>query len=224
MLSIRYEHKKWVPRDGKAKSPPRVSEEKNSVYRARPETSSQHGHVKETERFFEKQKGAHPPSASNRAPQQVNVVLFVFPLKSMDNWCISCCLLFWYVLVPFFFRISVYASKLMILMDRSVMIQNNTNLSKNQNQKQPWKLNLQQVNHLVLLRFPYQLKWIMLLICSICSLWKNLEEMTMWHLPIRIHWLVSMVCLFYLISLEQLLLHHIAFPPRTKKIQVNNIL
>lgn len=85
MLSIRYEHKKWVPRDGKAKSPPRVSEEKNSVYRARPETSSQHGHVKETERFFEKQKGAHPPSASNRAPQQVNVVLFVFPLKSMDN-------------------------------------------------------------------------------------------------------------------------------------------
>ncbi|CAL2251580.1 unnamed protein product [Prunus armeniaca] len=72
MLSIRYEHKKWVPRDGKAKSPPRVNEEKNSVYRARPETSSPHGHVKETERFSEEQKGAHPPSASNRAPQQVN--------------------------------------------------------------------------------------------------------------------------------------------------------
>ncbi|CAL8145971.1 unnamed protein product [Prunus armeniaca] len=72
MLSIRYEHKKWVPKDGKAKSPPRVNEEKNSVYRARPETSSPHGHVKETERFSEEQKGAHPPSASNRAPQQVN--------------------------------------------------------------------------------------------------------------------------------------------------------
>ncbi|ONI10268.1 hypothetical protein PRUPE_4G038100 [Prunus persica] len=71
-IRAKYEHKKWVPRDGKAKSPPRVSEEKNSVYRARPETSSQHGHVKETERFFEKQKGAHPPSASNRAPQQVS--------------------------------------------------------------------------------------------------------------------------------------------------------
>ncbi|CAL2251579.1 unnamed protein product [Prunus armeniaca] len=71
-IRAKYEHKKWVPRDGKAKSPPRVNEEKNSVYRARPETSSPHGHVKETERFSEEQKGAHPPSASNRAPQQVN--------------------------------------------------------------------------------------------------------------------------------------------------------
>ncbi|BBH00828.1 ARF-GAP domain 5 protein [Prunus dulcis] len=71
-IRAKYEHKKWVPRDGKAKSPPRVTEEKNSVYRARPETSSQHGHVKETERFSEEQKGAHPPSASNRAPQQVS--------------------------------------------------------------------------------------------------------------------------------------------------------
>ncbi|XP_008224960.1 PREDICTED: probable ADP-ribosylation factor GTPase-activating protein AGD5 isoform X2 [Prunus mume] len=71
-IRAKYEHKKWVPRDGKAKSPPRVNEEKNSVYRARPETSSPHGHVKETERFSEEQKGAHPPSARNRAPQQVN--------------------------------------------------------------------------------------------------------------------------------------------------------
>ncbi|CAL8145986.1 unnamed protein product [Prunus armeniaca] len=71
-IRAKYEHKKWVPKDGKAKSPPRVNEEKNSVYRARPETSSPHGHVKETERFSEEQKGAHPPSASNRAPQQVN--------------------------------------------------------------------------------------------------------------------------------------------------------
>ncbi|XP_050148445.1 ADP-ribosylation factor GTPase-activating protein AGD5-like isoform X2 [Malus sylvestris] len=57
-IRAKYEHKKWVPRDGKAKSPARVSEAKTSVYRARPETSTQHVHLKKMEQFSEEQKGA----------------------------------------------------------------------------------------------------------------------------------------------------------------------
>nr|XP_028959051.1 ADP-ribosylation factor GTPase-activating protein AGD5-like isoform X1 [Malus domestica] len=57
-IRAKYEHKKWVPGDGKAKSPARVSEAMTSVYRARPETSTQHVHLKKMEQFSEEQKGA----------------------------------------------------------------------------------------------------------------------------------------------------------------------
>ncbi|KAM1235613.1 hypothetical protein ACFX2J_005052 [Malus domestica] len=71
-IRVKYEHKKWVPRDGKVKSPPRVSKEKPSVYRARNATSSQHVHVKKMEQFSEEQKGACTLSTRNRTTQQIS--------------------------------------------------------------------------------------------------------------------------------------------------------
>ncbi|KAM1033317.1 hypothetical protein TB2_036318 [Malus domestica] len=71
-IRAKYEHKKWVPRDGKAKSPARVSEAKTSVYRARPETSTQHVHLKKMEQFSEEQKGARTHSTYNLTTQQIS--------------------------------------------------------------------------------------------------------------------------------------------------------
>ncbi|XP_024160987.1 ADP-ribosylation factor GTPase-activating protein AGD5 isoform X2 [Rosa chinensis] len=71
MLSIRYESKKWVPRDDKLKSPPRVTAQKTSVYGASPEIRSKHGDVRNIEQSYE-QKVAHPPGRINRIPQQVS--------------------------------------------------------------------------------------------------------------------------------------------------------
>ncbi|TQD77311.1 hypothetical protein C1H46_037134 [Malus baccata] len=74
-IRAKYEHKKWVPRDGKVKSPPGVSKEKPSVYRARNATSSQHVHVKKMEQFSEEQKGACTLSTRNRTTQQYYVLV-----------------------------------------------------------------------------------------------------------------------------------------------------
>ncbi|KAB2603786.1 ADP-ribosylation factor GTPase-activating protein AGD5 [Pyrus ussuriensis x Pyrus communis] len=71
-IRAKYEHKKWVPRDRKVKSPPRVSEEKTSICRARPATSSQHVHVKKMERFSEEQRGSCTLSTSYRMTQQIS--------------------------------------------------------------------------------------------------------------------------------------------------------
>ncbi|KAL6197493.1 hypothetical protein ACLB2K_033101 [Fragaria x ananassa] len=70
-IRAKYELKKWVPRDGKLKSPPKVTELNTSFDGARPEIRSKHGDVKDIERSYE-QKGAHPPGRINSTPQQVN--------------------------------------------------------------------------------------------------------------------------------------------------------
>ncbi|KAM1459901.1 hypothetical protein ACFX2I_036772 [Malus domestica] len=71
-IRAKYEHKKWVPGDGKAKSPARVSEAMTSVYRARPETSTQHVHLKKMEQFSEEQKGARTHGTNNLTTQQIS--------------------------------------------------------------------------------------------------------------------------------------------------------
>ncbi|XP_050367975.1 ADP-ribosylation factor GTPase-activating protein AGD5-like isoform X2 [Argentina anserina] len=70
-IRAKYELKKWVPRDGKLRSPPRVTDQKTSVSGVRPEIRSRHGDVKDIERSYE-QKGALPPARINSAPQQVS--------------------------------------------------------------------------------------------------------------------------------------------------------
>ncbi|XP_062017032.1 ADP-ribosylation factor GTPase-activating protein AGD5-like isoform X2 [Rosa rugosa] len=70
-IRAKYESKKWVPRDDKLKSPPRVTTQKTSVYGARPEIRSKHGDVRNIEQSYE-QKVAHPPGRINRIPQQVS--------------------------------------------------------------------------------------------------------------------------------------------------------
>ncbi|KAM5588384.1 hypothetical protein ABKV19_006694 [Rosa sericea] len=70
-IRAKYESKKWVPRDGKLKSPPTVTAQKTSVYGARPEIRSKHGDVRNIEQPYE-QKVARPPGRINRIPQQVS--------------------------------------------------------------------------------------------------------------------------------------------------------
>ncbi|PRQ28772.1 putative Arf GTPase activating protein [Rosa chinensis] len=70
-IRAKYESKKWVPRDDKLKSPPRVTAQKTSVYGASPEIRSKHGDVRNIEQSYE-QKVAHPPGRINRIPQQVS--------------------------------------------------------------------------------------------------------------------------------------------------------
>lgn len=75
-LFIRYEEKKWVPKDGKAKLPPRVSEEKASRSRPIAECSSQHGYAKHIECFSKEQKSTHPSTANNSISQKVEYCSF----------------------------------------------------------------------------------------------------------------------------------------------------
>lgn len=95
MLSTRYESKKWVPRDGKLKSPPRVTGQKTSVYGARPEIRGQH--VKDIERSYEEQKGARPPGRINSTPQQVHIIVHLPFSRLRTDY--SQCFLFYYVLI-----------------------------------------------------------------------------------------------------------------------------
>lgn len=97
MLSTRYESKKWVPRDGKLKSPPRVTGQKTSVYGARPEIRSQHGNVKDIERSYEEQKGARPPGRINSTPQQVHIIVHLPFSRLRTDY--SQCFLFYYVFI-----------------------------------------------------------------------------------------------------------------------------
>lgn len=77
-LSIRYEEKRWVPRDGKAKLAPRVSEEKASKFKPIAESISHYGYAKKNECFPKEQNSTHPSSANNSTLQKVDKYLFIF--------------------------------------------------------------------------------------------------------------------------------------------------
>jgi stromal membrane-associated protein len=62
MLYVRYEEKRWVPRDGKAKSPSRVNGEKT------PTRSSGHGQMNDTNHVLEERKVTRPPITNGRSP------------------------------------------------------------------------------------------------------------------------------------------------------------
>lgn len=90
LLSVRYEDKRWVPREGKAKSPSRVSEEKVSVYRPRPRGFGGRGYTNSIEHSSEERKITHSTntnitisSSNNSIPvppkvsEQVNLICFI---------------------------------------------------------------------------------------------------------------------------------------------------
>ena len=62
MLYVRYEEKRWVPRDGKAKSPSRVNGEKT------PTRSSGHSQMNDTNHVLEERKVTRPPITNGRSP------------------------------------------------------------------------------------------------------------------------------------------------------------
>ncbi|KAK9268206.1 hypothetical protein L1049_010649 [Liquidambar formosana] len=63
-IRAKYEDKRWVPREGKAKSPSRVSEEKVSVYRPRPRDFGGRGYTNSIEHSSEEKKITHSPNTN----------------------------------------------------------------------------------------------------------------------------------------------------------------
>ncbi|GMY31665.1 ADP-ribosylation factor GTPase-activating protein AGD5 [Fagus crenata] len=63
-IRAKYEEKRWIPRDGKPKSPTRGQEDKASVHWQRPGERSGHGHISSSENTFEERKITRPPSTT----------------------------------------------------------------------------------------------------------------------------------------------------------------
>jgi hypothetical protein len=93
LVFARYQDKRWVPRDAKEKSSSRVNEEKGSVYRPGPGSSSWYGYRKNIEHSSEERNDAHPPRTNNRittskssvpvaveVSHQVGIVYFLFSI------------------------------------------------------------------------------------------------------------------------------------------------
>lgn len=57
-IRAKYEEKRWVPKDGKPKSPPRRHDEKSSMH-------SRHQHTGSSENTFDERKTAQPPSSKD---------------------------------------------------------------------------------------------------------------------------------------------------------------
>lgn len=66
-MSVRYEEKRWVPRDGKAKSPSRPNGENASIYRPGP-GSSGHGQINNSNHASVERKITRPPITNNSSP------------------------------------------------------------------------------------------------------------------------------------------------------------
>lgn len=66
LIFARYQEKRWVPRDAKAKSSSTVRETNGSIYRPGPGSCCWHGYTKNTEHSSEERKDAHPPRTYNR--------------------------------------------------------------------------------------------------------------------------------------------------------------
>ncbi|KAI4333722.1 hypothetical protein L6164_018495 [Bauhinia variegata] len=64
-IRAKYEEKRWVPRDGKPKSPSRLQEEKASLHWQRPAERSGYGYASVSENKFEERKKVQP---SNTVP------------------------------------------------------------------------------------------------------------------------------------------------------------
>lgn len=64
----RYEEKRWVSRDGQAKSPPRGLEEKASIHWQRPGEKSGHGYTDNSENLSEERKHVQAPSTKDSVP------------------------------------------------------------------------------------------------------------------------------------------------------------
>ena len=67
MLYVRYEEKRWVPRDGKVKPPSRVSRERAPIYRPEP-ISGGHGRMNGTNHGSEERRITRPPITNDSSP------------------------------------------------------------------------------------------------------------------------------------------------------------
>lgn len=67
-FSYRYEEKRWIPRDGQAKSPPRRQDEKASDQWQRHGEKSGHGYSNSSENLFEEKKHVQTSSTKDNIP------------------------------------------------------------------------------------------------------------------------------------------------------------
>lgn len=65
---FRYEEKRWVPRNGQPKSPPRRHEEKASISWQRPEEKTRHNYASNSRNSFEERKSTQAPNAKESVP------------------------------------------------------------------------------------------------------------------------------------------------------------
>lgn len=68
MYSYRYEEKRWVPTDGKSKSPPRGLDERASSRWQRPTEKSAYGHVSNSDNSFEERRNIQASSRKENFP------------------------------------------------------------------------------------------------------------------------------------------------------------
>ena len=67
-IRAKYEEKRWISRDGMAKSPPRGQDEKSSVSWQRPGEKSGHGYTSSSENLFEERKRTQAPTKRESVP------------------------------------------------------------------------------------------------------------------------------------------------------------
>ncbi|CAI0376104.1 unnamed protein product [Linum tenue] len=66
-IRAKYDDKRWVPRDGKAKSPPRRQDE-SYLQRPKPVERSKHGHTSSSENLFEGRRNSPAQISKDRVP------------------------------------------------------------------------------------------------------------------------------------------------------------
>ncbi|XP_058001424.1 ADP-ribosylation factor GTPase-activating protein AGD5 isoform X2 [Hevea brasiliensis] len=69
-IRAKYEEKRWVPRDGEPKSPPRDHDERSSLHWQRPSERSGHQRASSSENMFDERKNAQPLSSKDSFPVQ----------------------------------------------------------------------------------------------------------------------------------------------------------
>lgn len=67
-IRAKYDEKRWVPKDGKPKSPPRGRDERSSMHLQRPSERSGHQRTSSSDNLFDERKNAQPPSSKDTVP------------------------------------------------------------------------------------------------------------------------------------------------------------
>ncbi|XP_057963259.1 ADP-ribosylation factor GTPase-activating protein AGD5-like [Malania oleifera] len=73
-IRAKYEEKRWVPRDGKTRSPSNLVEEKTSVHRLRTGSSGGHGYTNHSDHSSVERKNTHLPNTNNSFPSTKNSI------------------------------------------------------------------------------------------------------------------------------------------------------
>ncbi|KAF2314286.1 hypothetical protein GH714_025036 [Hevea brasiliensis] len=82
-IQCKYEEKRWLPIDGKAKSPPKGHDERSPGHWQRPSERSGHQRASSSENMFDERKNAQPQSSKDSVP--VSRISIPFPPKGPEQ-------------------------------------------------------------------------------------------------------------------------------------------